>query len=85
MRYDLALIRNTDASKTVLEVAGSLLTQGVAAEFDTVNLPQRDTCPRVLSDYPSYAWDHCGLVTPIPRLVRGSSQFWKGSNALPPH
>ena len=56
MRYDSALVRNIEATKTVLEVAGSLFTQGVTVDFDAVNLPPRDI--RLLGDYPSYAWDH---------------------------
>lgn len=58
MKYDSALIRNIDAHETVLKAAGSLITQGVAVDLDAVNWPLNDIRPRVLTDYPSYAWDH---------------------------
>ena len=56
MKYDSALIRKVDASQTVLDMAGSLCTQGVSVNLSAVNISLRKAKPRVLSDYPSYAW-----------------------------
>ena len=57
MRYNSALIRNVDAHQTVLDVAGSLITQGLGVDLDAVNLSSSHPRPRLLVDYPSYAWD----------------------------
>lgn len=55
MAYESALIRNTNANKTVLDAAGSLCVQGIPVDLTAVN-PLRS--PTVLRDYPPYAWDH---------------------------
>lgn len=55
MGYNSALIRNINASKTVLDAAGSLCTQGIPVNLTAVNALRN---PQVLRDYPSYAWDH---------------------------
>ena len=57
MRYDSALVRKVDASKTVLDVAGSLCTQGIAVDLSAVNEPTIEMNSKVLNDYPPYAWD----------------------------
>lgn len=54
MTYSSALVRDINASETVLEVAGRLCTEGVAVSLPEVNILENS---RLLSDYPPYAWD----------------------------
>ena len=56
--YFSALIRNTDASKTVLDLAGNLCARGVAVDLNTINMSTSTGHAKVLSDIPPYAWDH---------------------------
>ena len=55
MKYESALIRNVDASRTVLDMVGSLCANGVEVDLSAVNAFRR---PKLLGDYPPYAWDH---------------------------
>ena len=54
MKYESALIRNVDASKSVFEMARSLCSQGITVGLSIINMLNN---PKVLGDYPPYAWD----------------------------
>ena len=72
MKYDSALVRNMDARQTVLEAVGTLITGGAVVDLDAVNWPSSEIRPRVLTDYPPYAWDHS---TPYWHEGRLSTQY----------
>jgi acyl transferase domain-containing protein len=54
--YMSSLVRDTDARKSLLELAGHLFTMGVNLNFSAVNGDEPKT-RRVLMDLPSYEWD----------------------------
>ena len=56
--YFSALIRDRDASKTVLDLAGNLCARGVAVDLNTINVATTTNHAKLLSDIPPYAWDH---------------------------
>lgn len=57
--YLPSLIRNTNAVDSTLQLASTLFTMGSPIELSAVNFPSdRFQRPQVLSDLPTYSWNH---------------------------
>ncbi|KAL4925328.1 type I polyketide synthase [Aspergillus undulatus] len=57
--YLSCLVRNTSAVETMQSLAASLLMQGLPLNMDAANFPHgRPSSVQVLSDLPSYPWNH---------------------------
>ncbi|KAK0129169.1 polyketide synthase [Cadophora gregata] len=56
--YISMLSRGKDAVVTAMEMAGTLFTLGHSLDLGKVNMSILDTKPRVLSDLPTYPWNH---------------------------
>ncbi|CZT43607.1 related to polyketide synthase [Rhynchosporium secalis] len=57
-KYISMLTREKDAVATSLEMAGTLFTLGHLLDLGKVNTSISDTSPRVLSNLPTYPWNH---------------------------
>lgn len=58
IKYDACLIRNVDACKSMLNLSGHLFAAHFPIEVDAVNFPQGFQLNQVLTDLPTYEWDH---------------------------
>jgi len=56
--YHSLVTRNQDALRTSVEVAGSLWSTGHAVDLAAVNSSVDSTVPTMVSDLPSYPWNH---------------------------
>ncbi|KAG8533016.1 Type I Iterative PKS [Bacidia gigantensis] len=59
--YLPSLMRNADAGKTMLDLAGGLFKLGVPVNMQAINRPVDVQTPSVLVDLPPYPWDHSTL------------------------
>jgi NADPH:quinone reductase-like Zn-dependent oxidoreductase/malonyl CoA-acyl carrier protein transacylase len=61
MQYHHTLKRKVDAIEAVQNMAGSLFTQGMVLNFQAINFPNLEKTgkrPAVLSNLPTYPWNH---------------------------
>ncbi|KAL2018152.1 hypothetical protein VTK56DRAFT_1228 [Thermocarpiscus australiensis] len=57
--YYGCLVRNTDARDSMQELAASLMREGLSVDLEAVNFPWgRSAQVKVLTDLPSYPWNH---------------------------
>ena len=56
--YISALYRGKDAVVTCMEAAGKLWTHGCQVDFAKVNYSENTGTPKVLTDLPTYSWNH---------------------------
>jgi acyl transferase domain-containing protein/NADPH:quinone reductase-like Zn-dependent oxidoreductase/SAM-dependent methyltransferase len=57
--YYGCLVRNTDARDSMQELAANLMREGLSLDLQAVNFPWgRSSQVRVLTDLPSYPWNH---------------------------
>lgn len=56
--YVPTLIRNTNAVSTLLDTASTLFRRGYSVNFNAVNFPESDIPQNILTDLPSYPWNH---------------------------
>ncbi len=66
IKYFASLVRNKDAIRKSLDLAGDLFKLGCPVDFDAVNSADSHRHRRVLTDLPPYPWDH-------------SSKYWHES------
>ena len=57
-RYIPSLVRKQDALKSILELVGSAFESGCSVNFKVTNSLSGSASGQVLSNLPSYAWDH---------------------------
>ena len=58
IRYTTCLIRNQDATITILDAVRDLVEGGSSLDLKAINFDQRERQPAVLVDLPPYPWDH---------------------------
>ena len=58
IRYTTCLLRNQDATITMLDAVKDLVETGCSVDLKTINFDQRERQPTVLVDLPPYPWDH---------------------------
>lgn len=58
VQYFSTLVRNCDATRTILSLASSLHIRGCNLNFSAINNPQGSPAPKPLDDLPSYPWNH---------------------------
>ena len=56
--YHSALVRNVDAVKSIINMAGELFARGIDISFDAINDPCQTSEKKVLTNLPSYSWQH---------------------------
>lgn len=56
--YHSALVRNLDAVKSTIDMAGGLFACGVRVRFDAINDPCNTSGKTVLTNLPTYNWQH---------------------------
>lgn len=56
--YTTCLIRNQDATKTMLDAVMDLVQGGYSVDLKAVNFDRSERQPTVLVDLPPYPWDH---------------------------
>jgi acyl transferase domain-containing protein/NADPH:quinone reductase-like Zn-dependent oxidoreductase len=79
--YYGSLVRNKDARETMLVLASNLLRHGCAVDLGAVNFPSgQGSHVKVLTDLPSYPWNHKIKHWVEPRENRALRQ-----RSLPPH
>jgi acyl transferase domain-containing protein len=77
VQYASALIRNTNAVDTCLQLASRLLQNGVPVDLRAVNRPFGHESNRLLVDLPPYSWDHSNMYWPkgIPSSQQPHTSF----------
>jgi acyl transferase domain-containing protein len=79
--YYGSLVRNKDARETMLALAANLLRHGCAVDLRAVNFPfGRGSNVKVLTDLPSYPWNH-----KIKHWVEPRENHALRERSLPPH
>ena len=53
-----SIIRKKDAVLSILELAARLVTGGCRLKLEMVNFPLSDLVPNILTDLPTYQWNH---------------------------
>ncbi|KAL3429943.1 hypothetical protein BDV09DRAFT_200122 [Aspergillus tetrazonus] len=66
--YTTCLTRGQDAVKTMQSLACTLINQGYPVDLNAVNFPRSRHGLRVLSDLPSYPWNHSQSYWVEPRI-----------------
>jgi acyl transferase domain-containing protein/NADPH:quinone reductase-like Zn-dependent oxidoreductase/NAD(P)-dependent dehydrogenase (short-subunit alcohol dehydrogenase family)/2-polyprenyl-3-methyl-5-hydroxy-6-metoxy-1,4-benzoquinol methylase len=56
--YYGSLVRNEHAGDTMRSIAVNLLREGLVTDMHSINFPRDDVMLRVLTDLPSYPWNH---------------------------
>ena len=78
VQYVSALIRNTNAVDTCLQLASRLLQSGVPVDLHAVNCPSGYESNRLLVDLPPYSWNHSTLY-----WAKGTSSSFKPHTTFP--
>ena len=53
-----SIIRNKDEGLSILDLAARLVTSGCRLKLEKVNFPSSDLVPKILTDLPTYQWNH---------------------------
>ena len=53
-----SIIRNKDEGLSMLDLAAKLVTSGCKLRLEKVNFPSSDLVPKILTDLPTYQWNH---------------------------
>ena len=73
--YNCSLVRNKDANETMLQAAGSLYMKGAPLDMKSINFPRQDSrVPTLLTDLPTYPWDHKTRFWHHSRIAEGHCQ-----------
>ncbi|KAL5355845.1 hypothetical protein BJX96DRAFT_185048 [Aspergillus floccosus] len=78
--YIPTLIRNQEATETMLSLAGQMLCAGVEIDLKAVNFGGSQEMPPCLTDPPAYPWDHSTSYWHESRISRSYRQ-----RQHPPH
>lgn len=70
------LTRNTNAVSALLNAAATLFLHGYIVNFDAVNFPKSNVPRNMLTDLPSYPWNHTTSHWHESRLSK-NYRFWK--------
>ena len=68
IEYLSALVRKSDAVKTMFDVASKLVVRGHKVAFPAINRPTRDSSHNLLVNLPSYSWNHGESYWAEPRI-----------------
>lgn len=68
IRYTKCLIRNQDATITIMDAVRDLVEGGHSLDLKAINFDQPERQPTVLVDLPPYPWDHSGSYWHESRL-----------------
>ncbi|KAL6722106.1 hypothetical protein ACLMJK_001212 [Lecanora helva] len=70
IRYLPSLVRREDAAQTITQLAGDLLTCGLSVDINKVNFENHKDRLKVLTELPTYPWDHSTQFCHESRISR---------------
>ena len=80
LAYENCLVRGENAVQTMQKLASSLFCKGYPVNLKAINLPESHVNPQVLSNLPSYPWNHSNRHWLEPRM---NKEYRK--RKFPPH
>ncbi|KAI0009530.1 hypothetical protein F4779DRAFT_369425 [Xylariaceae sp. FL0662B] len=75
--YSGCLVRNEHAGDSMRSTAMNLLREGLPLDMHSINFPRGDPDPQVLTDLPSYPWNHSNRhwqESRVNRAIRARNQ-----------